>query len=130
MPGTPAHEAAGDDAPAEDEEGGSRCALEADLPNLPNVMQRAGYHIGFVGKYHLEPEKYGRYPGKDGPQEVELLAPGDEVSLRVLEREDFLSLVSAGPGLAPRLLDLHRGVGAHRQRGRTEAPHRKGVSAM
>lgn len=62
-----AHEAAGDDAAAtEDDEAGARIALEADLPNLPNVMQRAGYRTGFVGKYHLEPEKYGRYPGKHG----------------------------------------------------------------
>ena len=62
-----AHEAAADDdAVDDDDEGGSRIALEADLPNLPNVLQRAGYRTGFVGKYHLEPEKYGRYPGKDG----------------------------------------------------------------
>jgi arylsulfatase A-like enzyme len=61
-----AHEAAADADAADDEEGGAHVALEADLPNVPNVMQKAGYHTGFVGKYHLEPEKYGRYPGKDG----------------------------------------------------------------
>ena len=60
-----AHEAGVEDA-ADEGEGGGRIALEADLPNLPNVMQRAGYRTGFVGKYHLEPEKYGRDPGKDG----------------------------------------------------------------
>lgn len=58
------HQTDGDDA--DDEEGSSRVALEADLPNLPNVMQKAGYRTGFVGKYHLEAEKYGRFPGKDG----------------------------------------------------------------
>jgi arylsulfatase A-like enzyme len=58
------HQTAGDDS--EDGEGGSRVALEANLPNLPNVMRQSGYSTGFVGKYHLETEKYGRFPGKDG----------------------------------------------------------------
>lgn len=61
-----AHAAAGDDNAADDDEGGSHIALETDLPNLPNVMQKAGYRTGFVGKYHLETEKYDRFSGKDG----------------------------------------------------------------
>lgn len=54
------------DAAADDEEAGGHAVLETDLPNLPNVMRQAGYRTGFVGKYHLEAEKYGRFPGKDG----------------------------------------------------------------
>lgn len=50
---------------ADDEEGGGHAMLETDLPNLPNVMHQAGYRTGFVGKYHLEAEKYGRFSGKD-----------------------------------------------------------------
>lgn len=62
-----AHPATGDNADAgDDEEAGGHASLETDLPNLPNVMHQAGYRTGFVGKYHLEAEKYGRYPGKDG----------------------------------------------------------------
>ncbi|MCP5560892.1 MAG: sulfatase-like hydrolase/transferase [Verrucomicrobiaceae bacterium] len=57
-----AHPTTGADA-AEDEEGGQHIALETDLPNVPNVMQKAGYRTGFVGKYHLEPEKYDRFNG-------------------------------------------------------------------
>ncbi|WP_395736597.1 sulfatase [Prosthecobacter sp.] len=59
------HPSADADA-AEDDEAGGHISLEADLPNLPNVMQKAGYRTGFVGKYHLEAEKYARYQGKDG----------------------------------------------------------------
>ncbi len=58
------HQTVGDDA--EDGEGGSRVALEANLPNLPNVMRQAGYRTGVVGKYHLEMEKYERFRGKNG----------------------------------------------------------------
>ncbi|MGV3660547.1 MAG: sulfatase [Prosthecobacter sp.] len=49
----------------EDGEGGWSIELEKDLPNLPTVMHAAGYATGFVGKYHLEREKYPRYAGKD-----------------------------------------------------------------
>ncbi len=49
----------------EDGEGGWSIQLEKDLPNLPNVMHAAGYATGFVGKYHLEKEKYPRYSGKE-----------------------------------------------------------------
>lgn len=49
----------------EDGEGGWNIELEKDLPNLPNVMHGAGYTTGFVGKYHLEHEKYPRYEGKE-----------------------------------------------------------------
>lgn len=49
----------------EDGEGGWNIELEKDLPNLPNVMHAAGYATGFVGKYHLEKEKYPRYAGKE-----------------------------------------------------------------
>jgi arylsulfatase A-like enzyme len=45
----------------DDEEGGARSALEADLPNLPKTMREAGYATGFVGKYHLEDTKYPRF---------------------------------------------------------------------
>ena len=61
-----AHQTGRADATTEDDEGGSHIALEADLPNVPNVMQKAGYRTGFVGKYHLEPERYGRFTGKNG----------------------------------------------------------------
>src|SRR6185436_9581928 len=57
------HVTANDD---DDGEGGSRVALEANLPNLPKVMHQAGYRTGFVGKYHLETEKYDRFRGKNG----------------------------------------------------------------
>lgn len=60
------HAAAGDESAADEDEGGAHIALETDLPNLPNVMQKAGYRTGFVGKYHLETEKYDRFTGKDG----------------------------------------------------------------
>ena len=56
----------GDASVDDDDEAGGHAMLETDLPNLPNVMHQAGYRTGFVGKYHLEAEKYGRYPGKDG----------------------------------------------------------------
>lgn len=49
----------------EDGEGGWSIQLETDQPNLPKVMQAAGYATGFVGKYHLEKEKYPRYSGKE-----------------------------------------------------------------
>lgn len=49
----------------DDGEGGWSIQLEKDLPNLPNVMQGSGYATGFVGKYHLEHEKYPRYSGED-----------------------------------------------------------------
>ena len=39
-----------------EEEAGGRLTLESHLPNLPKVMQGAGYKTGFVGKYHLENE--------------------------------------------------------------------------
>ncbi|HEY1169807.1 MAG TPA: sulfatase-like hydrolase/transferase [Verrucomicrobiae bacterium] len=57
------HATANDD---DDGEGGSHVALEADRPNLPKVMHQAGYRTGFVGKYHLESEKYDRFRGKNG----------------------------------------------------------------
>lgn len=60
-----AHPAADADT-AEDDESGGHISLETQLPNLPNVMRQAGYRTGFVGKYHLEAEKYGRFSGKDG----------------------------------------------------------------
>lgn len=49
----------------EDGEGGWNIQLEKDQPNLPKVMHDAGYATGFVGKYHLEKEKYPRYEGKE-----------------------------------------------------------------
>lgn len=49
----------------EDGEGGWNIQLETDQPNLPKVMHDAGYATGFVGKYHLEKEKYPRYEGKE-----------------------------------------------------------------
>lgn len=58
------HSTAGDDA--DSDEAGGHVMLETDLPNLPNVMHQSGYRTGFVGKYHLEAEKYGRFSGKDG----------------------------------------------------------------
>lgn len=61
-----ARPAGADAAAAEEDEAGGHAVLETDLPNLPNVMHQAGYRTGFVGKYHLEAEKYGRFPGKDG----------------------------------------------------------------
>lgn len=79
-----AHPAAQADAD-DDEEGGSHIALEADLPNLPKVMQQAGYRTGFVGKYHLEPEKYGRFPGKNG----DVFAPETDAWLK--ERSTWLT---------------------------------------
>jgi len=45
-----------------------------------------------------------------------------DVSMLVLDREDFLALVAAGPGLGPRLLDLHRGVGSGWKRPRMRGP--------
>jgi arylsulfatase A-like enzyme len=55
----------GGQADAEDDEPGSRCILEPNLPNIASVMRAAGYATGFVGKYHLEVEKSPRYTGKD-----------------------------------------------------------------
>lgn len=52
-------------AEVEDDEGGWSIELEKSLPNLPNVMQAAGYATGFVGKYHLEREKYPRHTGEE-----------------------------------------------------------------
>lgn len=49
----------------EDGEGGWNIQLETDRPNLPTVMHDAGYATGFVGKYHLEKEKYPRHEGKE-----------------------------------------------------------------
>jgi MFS family permease len=49
-------------------------------------------------------------------------------SLLVLDRPDFLELVSAGPGLAPRLLDLHRGATAAPSPRRARRRTRKAVS--
>lgn len=64
---TRAHETGGDDAATTDDyESVQHLALETDLPNVPNVMRGAGYRTGYVGKYHLETEQYGRFPGKDG----------------------------------------------------------------
>ncbi len=80
-----AHPAAGDDAADDDDEGGHHIALEADLPNVPNVMRQTGYRTGFVGKYHLEPEKYGRFSGKDG----DIFGPEADAWLK--ERSKWLS---------------------------------------
>jgi arylsulfatase A-like enzyme len=45
----------------------SACELEANRPNVARVMKAAGYATGFVGKYHLEEEKYGMwFSGKEG----------------------------------------------------------------
>ncbi len=49
----------------DDEEAGGHCTLEPGLLNLPKVMRAAEYATGFVGKYHLEAEKYPRFAGRD-----------------------------------------------------------------
>lgn len=46
----------------------SICELEADRPNLGNLMKRAGYATGFVGKYHLQHERLMERFGKGGSE--------------------------------------------------------------
>ena len=45
----------------------SICELEIDRPNVASVLRAAGYATGFVGKYHLEHERYDNwYKGRNG----------------------------------------------------------------
>jgi arylsulfatase A-like enzyme len=36
-----------------------------DLPSFPRQLQRAGYHTGYIGKYHMGEENDGKRPGFD-----------------------------------------------------------------
>ncbi|TDU69289.1 arylsulfatase A-like enzyme [Prosthecobacter fusiformis] len=68
----------------EDGEGGWNIEVEKNLPNLPNVMHGAGYATGFVGKFHLEHEKYPRYSGKEAS------VFSDEAGAWLKTRQDWL----------------------------------------
>jgi len=59
-----AHSTALGDAADDEDEGGGHIALEADLPNLPGVMQQAGYRTGFVGNTTLSRRNMAASPAK------------------------------------------------------------------
>jgi arylsulfatase A-like enzyme len=50
-----------------------RTELPSDLPNFPAMLRDAGYHLGFVGKWHVGsrgPESYGFHDVASVPEDV------------------------------------------------------------
>lgn len=79
------------------------------------VSQRDGPAASDVVLRRMGPDEvFGEIGLLTGKPRTATVAAETDGSLLVLDRPDFLALVSAGPGLAPRLLDLHRGAAVAR----------------